>query len=664
MTHRLQLTLSKECQAINADGCSSSNVRRIIRENGAQVLTTVSEDVVHNLMEICMHLLTIKDAEIEVLNSVLIQGLIYQTFYRVSNHGASHNLLSPHPPSTLLLTWAEKAASMFKGKRTLKNLENTVLLAIHFCQPEKDIHETQVLEALEIVLRIVQMIDPTAIKRFTTTGFHILRKLEEKASRKELSVMRRIIILDILLAFPDSVAISGLASIVRPLISDIITITSLVNVDMITSPHLLMFGIWHSFSLLSSCVGDFQNLLGFVIEQCRPVYAVTPDVASKSLVASLLLESLDASLREYDEPRHLYELLIEAVDHNQVPDWSDSQLTSAQGGVTCQSHGLCCSLQLGKTRLEAANKLAVLVLQATRAKAKTMTRNTFDRVVPRVESAVRTRCNFRCVHSVPTTKLTTSPTRAMLASDSNGVSLEWHRRLDEILSLQRRNTQHGVAALVDNICLDLRQRCDNVERPLRAAVAKSENLQLENDTLRKELENTKSEAEILAFDTSATAGRLNSALAELTANSSVQKTEGLARAQHHNYILHQLRQKEQEIGLRESKARDDYEQLQFDSKIELLKISDVLDAAKKEVVRLEVDSMWQNEQIGLLHDEMDKQHAADVEQIKVVHEDEIAQLLGQIEKMKEVYAAEKATMLQHLVECQARYQRVVAAIHD
>lgn len=407
-----------------------------------------------------------------------------------------------------------------------------------------------------------------------------------------------------------------------------------------------------------------KDLFNFVIEQCSPNHAVTPDRLRGLAQGTRFMDALQAL--DQTGASVLSTQFLQVAEELGIPDWWTLDMTSPGSPENCCGLPACVHFaELQRQKL--CNQVSLLLMSSGCGEGRQLPRSTIELLAQRLSQGClgndRAACTYR-----PFVRSQQAPANEQQPHLN---SHNWRDYLSAALESSSSEVYHSTETLIAMVCKDLEDRCDNVEVPLRAANAKVQELNETVQQLQNQISSVTSDKDRIqeALQVQQEARNHDTALTtELQQSiSSLEQQLQDGQQQIHNLKTdkaetdEQHQQKLLEIG---RTAQQDLETAQDQHSITVMQLEAQIASHAQANSSLETESAWLKDQAEQMRDELLATHAQEIEHLQAQHAEEAESQNRQILQLQET-ASDAARELRCLsTDLQARDQSIASLTHQ
>ena len=429
----------------------------------------------------------------DVVQSLHLASCFHANAKNDSSPEASAKSLQPLPPS--LVTWVDKCRMRFSQPEVDHVIQRTVLSVLKWCS-EVDEEDASTLKSVKLASSLLHNVHAAHVRSWVSTNGPIMRKLSQKLSLPELPATLRAEALVVLSVLDEECKCPEWPALVAR-VSQVLRLATFIEAyDGVVALHLIISSVVHVFDQRRSwSSADAQrrharilkDLVAHVLAGCRPGQQATVATFGQIEMGILLVKAVRTD--GHGEPGLLLGAFLHALCEVEVPEWWPLDLSSPDDPQNCASLDVCVH-EFEAKRQELCLLVTSTAIRTASLSANTMTGAMFDLLQRRLGTPERK------IHCRYPDTFRALPLQQCARSD-NVSSLHWREQLQGQLLTRSHNSAQLVEHYVVLICRDLQSRCDNVESPLREAVANTQRLENALIGVRKDLAQSEKEKELL-----------------------------------------------------------------------------------------------------------------------------------------------------------------------
>ena len=375
--------------------------------------------------------------------------------------------------------------------------------------------------------------------------------------------------------------------------------------------------------------GVFQDLCTFIVEQCRPQRTATPDKVAAMLQARMFVRVLTQTERVSAAPQ----MLLQTLAQRGLPDWWSLDMSTPGSPENCCGAQVCVNYD-EDLRQELRDELSFLLLATAASNGSRLPHSVLSVVHVRLGHSSSSERQPYCAYQP-----FVAQQRPKLPGASAVTSMNWRECVEMFNDLSGVNGSRLIEDVIAAITKDLQERCDDAERPLRAALEDANHLReqvRESDQRMSTIVSEKHSLEIalqkerhLAAEVAASSGELNCAqealqqqFSEATQQIESMRAEAVAASTSYQAL--------QEAAQR--KAAAELNQLKQNSENQLLKVEATLRVQEQKCAALEQANTLLEDSMRIKSREMEAEYGRRVKDMRQQFDRETSQWQMQIEE--------------------------------
>ena len=429
----------------------------------------------------------------EVVQSLYLASCFQANAKNDSSPEASAQSLQPLPPS--LATWVDKCRMRFSQSEVDHVIQRTVLSVLKWCS-EITLEDARAVSSVELAGSLLQKVDAAHIRNWVSTNGPIMRKLSQKLTMPEITPKLRAQALVVLSVLDADCKCPEWTTLAARVAHDLTAGSVLVTYNDLSALHPIVSRVmyvldqrrpWSFADGQRQHARLLQDLVTYVLAGCQPGQQATVAIFGQIEMGILLVKAVKA--HGHDEPGLLLGAFLQALCEVEVPEWWPLDLSSPNDPENCASL-IVCVHEFEAKRQELCLLVTNTAIRTASLSANTVTRATFDLLQRRLGTFER---KIHCRYPDP---FRAHPMQQVARIDDVS-SLHWREQLQRQLITRSYDSANLVEHYVVLICQDLQSRCDNVESPLREALADTHELKNALSQVRADLAQSERERELL-----------------------------------------------------------------------------------------------------------------------------------------------------------------------
>ena len=431
-------------------------------------------------------------------NGDVVQSLHLASCFQANAKNNSSPEASAKSSATLspsLATWVDKCRMRFSQAEVDHVIQRTVLSVLKWCS-EVTLEDARAVSSVKLAGSLLHNVDAAHIRKWVSTNGPIMRKLSQKLTLPELRADLRAQGLVVLSVLDDECKCPEWTALAARVCYDLTTESVLLTNDDDSALHPVISRVvyvldqrrpWSFADGQRQLARVLQDLVTYILAGCRPGQQATVATFGQIEMGMLLSKAVKAD--GLDELGLLLGAFLHALCEVGVPEWWPLDLSSPDDPENCASLEVCVH-DFEAKRQELCLLVTSTAIRTASLSADTVTCATFDLLQRRLCTPER---KIHCQYPDPFRAL---PMQQVARIDDVS-SLHWREQLQRQLVTRSYESTNLVEHYVVLICQDLQSRCDNVESPLREALADTHELKNALVQVRADLAQSERERELL-----------------------------------------------------------------------------------------------------------------------------------------------------------------------
>ena len=473
-----------------ADSACASTVRPIysvIEGVGAGILDILPLETVIQLQEQLIAVLRGLEDHLMSLLCLAIFATIHQTPKSLSLENESSSrptgLSSETSPSVKPVKY-ESAKDFFTAKRAAKTLDLVVLRVILACSSSSGMDTAQAIEIVKLSRRIIDAVDISERRDWILRNATKVRKVHEKISRQ---------VIDSVLQLEGLETLASLVGVDRVSEDLVVACQLLVEKSRVSFGLERVVGIYASRFSASFIQAQLSRVLKNTLEGYNHKSSAVSDIKlTRGLIKGFTKTAVISE--------NIKQTVLEALSLNSFRPLLNQLVNtkSADPIYLHHSHYEVCPCIVEEERIHLERDLCVFLLKCLMYREPDgmgFEPPLVAQLFSKIEDLSLT---------LPGCEFLTQP-RALKSSSLSLVEIEntprnisrmvsWRDRLEEEFMREAAEGHKKLIHMVNQVCIDLEERCNNVEQPLLAEQAKSLDLQLKLEQMDSESNKFRAEA--------------------------------------------------------------------------------------------------------------------------------------------------------------------------
>ena len=402
---------------------------------------------------------------------------------------------SSQPLSPNLVTWVDKCRMRFSQAEVDHVIQRTVLSVLKWCS-EAAQQDASAVSSVKLAASLLHNVDVAHLRNWVSSNGPIMRKLSQKLTMPELSADLRAQGVVVLSVLDDDCKCPKWIILASRVAHDLTTGSVLDTCDDVDALQPIISRLiyvldqgrpWSSTDGQRHQAQILKDLVTYVLAACQPRDKATVATFDQIEMGILLVKAVKAG--GHDLPGSSLGAFLHALCEVEVPEWWPLDLSSPDHPGNCASLNVCVH-EFEAKRQELCLLVTSTAIRTASLSANTVTPATFDLLQRRLGTPER---KIHCRYPDPFRAL---PMQQVARIDDVS-SLHWREQLQRQLVTRSHESANLVEHYVVLICQDLQSRCDNVESPLREALADAQELKNGLVQIRADLAQSERERELL-----------------------------------------------------------------------------------------------------------------------------------------------------------------------